>query len=76
MVAFGVEGDLDAGAIRSNMFKVEWPPRSGKWEEFPEVDRADFFDLETASRKINAAQVPFLLEVEARLSGAGGAGRS
>jgi predicted NUDIX family NTP pyrophosphohydrolase len=62
--AWAVEGDLDAAAVRSNTFTMEWPPRSGKQSEFPEVDRAEFFDLETAKKKINPAQAAFIIELE------------
>ena len=58
------EGDLDTTAVRSNTFTTEWPPRSGKRVEFPEIDRAEFFDAATAKRKINSAQVAFVAEVE------------
>jgi predicted NUDIX family NTP pyrophosphohydrolase len=55
------EGDLpDAFQLRSNVFEMEWPPHSGKRATFPEVDRAEFFDEETARKKINAAQQVFL----------------
>ena len=53
---FAVEGDCDAGAIRSNTFTLEWPPRSGRSAEFPEVDRAGWFGPAEAKRKINSAQ--------------------
>jgi predicted NUDIX family NTP pyrophosphohydrolase len=58
--AWAVEGDLDAGAAVSNTFSVEWPPRSGTFREFPEIDRAAWFDLPTAATKIVAAQREFL----------------
>ncbi len=58
--AFGVEGDLDAGAIISNAFTIEWPPRSGRDREFPEVDRAGWFGLAAARVKIVAAQAELL----------------
>ena len=61
--AWAFEGDCDPGAIRSNTFTLEWPPHSGRRQEFPEVDRAAFFGLEEAKQKINRAQVPFLEEV-------------
>jgi predicted NUDIX family NTP pyrophosphohydrolase len=64
VLAWAVEGDLDASAIRSNTFLVEWPPRSGKRVEFPEVDRAGWFGADEARRKINAAQVDFVEQVE------------
>jgi predicted NUDIX family NTP pyrophosphohydrolase len=58
--AWAVEGDLDPATIRSNTFTIEWPPRSGAMREFPEVDRADWFPLAEARRRINPAQVVFL----------------
>ena len=54
--AWAVEADIDASAIESNTFAMEWPPKSGKVQEFPEVDRAAWFDVETAKKKINPAQ--------------------
>jgi predicted NUDIX family NTP pyrophosphohydrolase len=61
--AWALEGDLDANAIRSNTFTMEWPPRSGKWQTFPEVAKGAWFSLTEAKEKINAAQVPFLDEL-------------
>lgn len=58
--AWAIEGDLDAGAITSNTFELEWPPRSGKLIEVPEVDRAEWFSPERAREKINPAQAEFL----------------
>jgi predicted NUDIX family NTP pyrophosphohydrolase len=59
--AWAFEGDAPCGfAPRSNSFEVEWPPRSGHRRSFPEIDRAEFFDLQTARAKINEAQVRFL----------------
>ncbi|MFB9841545.1 NUDIX domain-containing protein [Mucilaginibacter ginsenosidivorans] len=55
--AWAVEGDIDHETIVSNTFEMEWPPRSGKKQTFPEVDKAGWFDMETARVKINAAQV-------------------
>ena len=60
VVAFALEGDLDASAIRSNEFQVEWPPGSGRIQSYPEVDRAEWFALPAAARKILAGQLPFL----------------
>lgn len=54
--AWALAGDLDADAVTSNTFLVQWPPRSGQMQEFPEVDRAAWFDPETARRKLNPAQ--------------------
>jgi predicted NUDIX family NTP pyrophosphohydrolase len=58
--AWAIEGDCDANAIRSNLFAMEWPPRSGKMQEFPEVDRAAWFTLPAAEQKIHPAQRAFL----------------
>jgi predicted NUDIX family NTP pyrophosphohydrolase len=60
IVAFGAAGDLDADAIRSNTFTLEWPPRSGSMREFPEVDRAGWFGLDEAREKLNPAQAALL----------------
>ena len=62
--AWMVETDLDAGKIISNEFTMEWPPRSGLMKRFPEVDKASWFSLEEASRKINPGQLPFIDAVE------------
>ena len=66
--AWAFEGDCAPETIRSSTFKVEWPARSGMWREYPEVDRAEWFALQEAGRRINPAQVP-LLEALARLAG-------
>jgi predicted NUDIX family NTP pyrophosphohydrolase len=58
--AWALEGDLDADAIVSNDFMIEWPPRSGRMREFPEVDRAAWFDVRRAREKLNPGQVPLL----------------
>jgi predicted NUDIX family NTP pyrophosphohydrolase len=63
VTAFAAEGDLDADAITSNTFTMEWPPRSGRRREFPEVDRAGWFDLETAREKLNPAQAELLVRL-------------
>jgi len=60
MAAWAVEGDLDAAACVSNTFELEWPPRSGRMQEFPEIDRAGWFDLDEARAKLVKGQVPFL----------------
>ena len=57
---WALAGDLDPVTIQSNTFTVEWPPRSGRMTEFPEVDRAEWFGLERAREKINPAQAAFL----------------
>jgi len=56
VVAWTFEGDCDPGAIKSNTFRLEWPPKSGKSREFPEVDRAAFFSIEQARGKILQAE--------------------
>ena len=61
--AWAVEGDCDAETIRSNTFTLEWPPKSGRMKEFPEVDRAGWFTLDQAKEKINSAQVALLEEL-------------
>jgi predicted NUDIX family NTP pyrophosphohydrolase len=60
VTAWAAEGDLDAASSRSNTFTMEWPPRSGVMREFPEVDRAEWFPLTEAGRRINPAQAVFL----------------
>ncbi len=61
--AFAVEGDVDADDVVSNEFEMEWPPRSGTMQRFPEIDRGAWFGIEEAKTKINAGQVPFLDEL-------------
>ncbi len=58
--AWALEGDIDLGTFESNTFTLEWPPRSGKMRDFPEVDRAVFFSAPEAARKIHAAELPLL----------------
>jgi len=58
--AWALEGDLDTSNVRSNTFSMEWPPRSGRIAEFPEVDRAGWFDLDSARRKLLRGQVAFI----------------
>jgi predicted NUDIX family NTP pyrophosphohydrolase len=60
VLAWAVEGDLDPETAVSNTFEMEWPPRSGRIREFPEIDRVAWFDLKEARVKIKAAQAPFL----------------
>jgi predicted NUDIX family NTP pyrophosphohydrolase len=60
LTAWAAQGDLDASAITSNTFTMEWPPRSGRRREFPEVDRAGWFDLPAAREKLLAAQTELL----------------
>lgn len=65
--AWAVAADCDASAIRSNTFAMEWPPRSGKMQKIAEIDRADWFDIKTARRKLHRGQIGFLDELERRL---------
>jgi predicted NUDIX family NTP pyrophosphohydrolase len=58
--AWALEGDVDARAIKSNMFEIEWPPRSGRKQLVPEIDHADWFDLAEARQKILPSQMPLL----------------
>jgi predicted NUDIX family NTP pyrophosphohydrolase len=69
--AWAAEGDVDADKIRSNTFRQEWPYRSGKWKEFPEVDKAAWFSPEVAKEMINPAQASLITELEERLETGG-----
>ncbi|HEX5376604.1 MAG TPA: NUDIX domain-containing protein [Solirubrobacterales bacterium] len=60
VLCWAAEGHFDPSGLRSNTFTMEWPPRSGKEREFPEVDRAEWFGLEAAREKINPAQAELL----------------
>ena len=66
--AWAFAGDCDPDAIQSNSFSLEWPPRSGQVQEFPEVDRAAWFKLDTAKEKILKGQRAFIEELETILS--------
>ena len=66
--AFYGEGDLDASAVVSNTFEMEWPPRSGKRQSFPEIDRAEWFTLDAARAKLVAAQVELLDRLAERVT--------
>jgi len=68
IAAWAVEGEIDPGLIHSNTFSIEWPPRSGKLEEFPEVDRGMWCDLATAHRKLLVGQRPFLDQLQQLLN--------
>jgi len=65
--AWAFAGDCDPRRLQSNVFTLEWPPGSGRTQEFPEVDRADWFDLETVKRKIKPAQFPLIEELQRKL---------
>jgi predicted NUDIX family NTP pyrophosphohydrolase len=65
---WAVEGNVDCSSVKSNTFFVEWPPRSGKQQEFPEIDRARFFDLSEAWQKMHTAEREFLPRLVAALT--------
>jgi predicted NUDIX family NTP pyrophosphohydrolase len=65
--AWAFAGDCDPATVTSNLFTMEWPARSGRMVQFPEVDRAEFFDLAVARKKIKSAQTPLIDELEALL---------
>ena len=67
--AWAFEGDCDPAAIQSNTFTMEWPPRSGRTAEFPEIDRAAFLGLSEAGRKINPGQAALIQELGNLLAG-------
>ena len=60
VTAWAVEGDIDATKVHSTTFKMEWPPKSGREQEFPEVDRAAWFTFDEAERKLHPGQLPLL----------------
>jgi predicted NUDIX family NTP pyrophosphohydrolase len=64
VLAWAVEGDCEPEKMKSNTFTMEWPPRSGRQQEFPEIDRAGWFTIEAAKQKINPAQSSFLEELQ------------
>jgi predicted NUDIX family NTP pyrophosphohydrolase len=65
--AWAFEGDCDPSKVKSNTFQIEWPPKSGRYETCPEIDRAGFFKLAQAKKKIMPAQFSFLEELERKL---------
>jgi predicted NUDIX family NTP pyrophosphohydrolase len=69
--AWAMKGDFDPAALKSNTFSMEWPPKSGRHQEFPEVDRAAWFAVDEARRWILKGQAPFLLELMQKLGGPG-----
>jgi predicted NUDIX family NTP pyrophosphohydrolase len=66
--AFAFQGEWDVRELRSNTFSMQWPPRSGRTQEFPEIDRMQFFPLAAAREKLNPAQVEFLDRLMEKLS--------
>lgn len=61
--AWAVDGDIDENTIRCNTFEIEWPPRSGNIQTYPEIDKSGWFDSKAAKEKINPAQVAFIEEL-------------
>jgi len=68
ITAFASAGDIDPADVRSNSFTLEWPPRSGRRADFPEIDRADWFDTSSAAEKLLKGQRPILEALAARLT--------
>jgi len=66
--AWALEFDIDATLVKSNDFEMEWPPKSGKQQSFPEVDRAEWFQTEHALKKINPAQADFIVQIISKIS--------
>jgi predicted NUDIX family NTP pyrophosphohydrolase len=69
VLGWALEGDFDPAALVSNPFELEWPPRSGRRQTFPEVDRVGWFDLDGARRKLLPGQVPLLEALAAQVGG-------
>ncbi|HET6769234.1 MAG TPA: NUDIX domain-containing protein [Chitinophagaceae bacterium] len=65
--AWAVEGDIDPGKIKSNSFEIEWPPRSGKMKSFREIDKAAWFHMIDAKKKIIEAQFALITELESKI---------
>src|SRR5687768_7702747 len=65
--AWMINGDLETSGLKSNTFSMEWPPRSGKQQEFPEIDKAEWFSVSVAKTKILESQLPLLKELEVKL---------
>ena len=66
VVAWACEGDFDPASLKSNTFSLEWPPRSGRTAEFPEVDRAAWYSIDEALMKINKGQKPIIAALAER----------
>ena len=62
--AWAIKGDLDPARLKSNTFSMEWPPKSGRQQEFPEIDRAEWFTIESAMQKILKGQAGFLAQLQ------------
>jgi predicted NUDIX family NTP pyrophosphohydrolase len=70
VTAWALEGDFDAASATSNTFELVWPPKSGQVQSYPEVDRAEWFSIAAARRKLNQGQVPFVDRLQAELDSA------
>jgi predicted NUDIX family NTP pyrophosphohydrolase len=68
ITAFAIEGDFDTSKLRSNLFEMEWPPKSGRMQSFPEIDRAEWFAHDVAGEKILPGQRPLIDRLLARLA--------
>lgn len=69
ILAWAIEADIDPAHIKSNDFEIEWPPKSGRKQSFPEIDRAEWFSVEAAKEKINPKQAALIQELMAIVSG-------
>jgi predicted NUDIX family NTP pyrophosphohydrolase len=69
IVAWAIEGDFDPATVRSNTFTLEWPKGSGEQREFPEIDRAEWFDIDTARTKLVKGQIPLIDALEREILG-------
>lgn len=69
VLAWALEKNIDAAAIQSNFFEMEWPPRSGKYQSFPEIDKGAWFKTDEAKKKINTRQSALIEELEKKLAG-------
>lgn len=67
VTAYAIEGDFDANTLKSNLFEMEWPPKTGRLQSFPEVDRAEWFSVEETREKILPGQRPFIDRLLERL---------
>src|SRR5262245_9101176 len=70
ITVFAIEAEVDESRVKSNHFEMEWPPKSGRRQSFPEIDRARWFDIETAAHKLHKGQVSMLQALASEL-GAG-----
>jgi predicted NUDIX family NTP pyrophosphohydrolase len=72
IVAWACQGDFDPASLKSNTFAIEWPPRSGRMAEFPEVDRVAWYSIDEATQKINKGQSPIIAALQASMTRSGG----